>query len=122
MEKDYDLLSRNLTEEEVWSSFDWILGCLSRHGVTAVLVVFGYDWGDWQDETVELDNLRSRVKEAEAQELGSLSTDDLFITVENVIQIQYCHHADIHLKYIQKDHPLARDLAVYLTGTIGLHK
>lgn len=48
MAKDCDLLSRNLTEEEVWSSFDWVVGCLSRHGVTTVSVMFGYDWSQWQ--------------------------------------------------------------------------
>jgi len=122
METDRDLLSRNLTEQEVWSSFDWILECISCHGVTAVSVIFGYDWGDWRAEAVEVASLRSRVKQAEAQDLGSLGTDDLFIIVEDIAQIQYCHHADVHLKYIQEDHPLARDLAVYLTETIGLHK
>ena len=122
MGKAYDLLSRNLTEEEVWPSFDWILACLSRHGVTTVSVMFGYDWGEWEYETVELASLRSRVKEAEARELGWLGTDDLFIKVENVVEIQYCHHADIHLRYIQEDHPLTKELAAYLTEKIGLHE
>jgi len=122
VEEAYDLLSRNLTEEEVWSSFDYILGCLSRHGVTAVAVMFGYDWGQWQYEPVELASLRSRVKEAEARELGWLGNDDLFIKVENVVEVQYCHHADIHLKYIQEDHPLTKELATYLVEKIGLHE
>jgi hypothetical protein len=122
MEIRHDLLSRNLTDTEVRSSFDWILACLSRHGVTTVSVTFGYDWGDWQHETVELAGVRSRVEDAEARQLGSLGTDDLYIEVEGVVQIQYCHHADIHLTYIQPDHPLARALATYLTEAIGLHE
>ncbi len=122
MEKTYDLLSRNLTEDEIRSSFDYVLGCLSRHRVAAVSVMFGYDWGDWQPGTVELATLRSRVKEAETQGLGSLGADDLFIKVEGVVQIQYCHHADIHLTYLQEDHPLTKELATYLTEVIGLHE
>lgn len=70
---------------------------------------------------MELVDLRCRVKEAEAKELGPLGTDDLFITAENVVQIQYCHHADIHLTYIQEDHPLTSELTAYLTDVIGLH-
>ena len=122
MEKGCDLLSRNLAEEEIWSSFDWIVACLSRYGITTVSVAFGWAWGDWKSEPIELANLRSRVLKAEAQELGSLSTDDLYIQVEGIVQIQYCHHADIHLTLTQDDHPLTRELATYLTETIGLQE
>jgi hypothetical protein len=83
---------------------------------------FGYDWGDWQYETVEVANLRSRVKEAEARESGWLGNDDLFVRVENVVEIQYCHHADIHLTYIQEGHPLTKELKAYLVEKIGLHQ
>ena len=122
MEKDYDILSRNLTEKEMWSSFAWIIDCLFRHRIETVAVMFGFGWGDYEYETIQLSDLRPRVEKAEAQELGSLSTDDLYIKVEGVVQVQFCHHADIHLLYIQKEHPLTNELKIYLTDIIGLHK
>ena len=75
-------------------------------------VVFGFAWGnaiyesDWVELRMTGSELYERVKIAEAQGLGSIGTDDLYIVFPRLgVEVQYCHEADIHITAKDTTHP-----------------
>ena len=122
----YDLVTRPIGGDEAWRILDWLLDCLHRHGVVEVVLIYGYDWDigekSWQDQTLQVITVRDHVKETEDRESGLLGSDDLYIKVNEAVQIHFCHHEHLYLNYDQADLPLAKDLIDYFTQTIGLSR
>jgi len=120
----YNLQTREVTDAEVWKILDWVLGCFARHGIVEVTMIYGYEWDiaslQWEEKLIEVGTIRDRVKALEDEGCGRLGQDDLFIRIDDRVEVQFCHHADVHLRYDEDDSPLISDLRTYLAETIGL--
>lgn len=116
--------TREVTEYEAWEILDWLLESFRRHGIDEVVLIYGYDWDlgekTWKDQTVKVDDVRTHIKAAESKELGAFGFDDVYLKVRESVQIQFCHHEELHLHYDEQDHPLTQELIAYFTETIGL--
>jgi len=99
----HNLTTREITEDEAWETLDWFVGCFRRHGIDQVVLIYGYDWDlgekTWKDQVVDVADVRDHIKAAESEELGWLGYDDLYIKINEVVQIHYCHHEELHLNY-----------------------
>jgi hypothetical protein len=116
--------TREITETEAWEILDSFLDCFQRNGITEVTLIYGYDWkvGDnsWKDQRVNVKDIRKHIKEEEKKESGYLGFDDLYIKIEEVVQVHFCYHSDLHLQYNQDDVPLINDLNSIFVERIGL--
>jgi len=120
----YNLQTREITESEAWEIFGWVLACLARYGIVEVTMIYGYEWDVgsllWEEQLIEAGTIRDRVKALEDEGRGRLGQDDLFIRIDNRVEVQFCHHADVHLRYDEDDSPLVGDVRTYWVETIGL--
>ena len=118
------LQTREITEIEAWQMLGWFLECFQRYGITEVTLIYGYDWevGDnsWKDQCVKVTDIRKHIKEKEEKEKGYLGFDDLYVKIDEVVQVHFCHHSDLHLQYNQDDVPLIKDLNSIFVERIGL--
>jgi hypothetical protein len=108
----YGYIGKPTNAEEVRKDFEEFVAELETRAPERVGVVFGFAWGNliYEQDWIELDltgsELRSRVAEAEAAGLGSISTDDLTITLPALgVKRHYCHEADIHVTAEDVTHP-----------------
>ena len=64
-----------------------------------VRLLFGFAWGnfygDWNEIVCNWSEVIAHVDVVEAEEHGSLGTDDLYIYIGED-EFQFCHHGDIH--------------------------
>ncbi|HSW00892.1 MAG TPA: hypothetical protein VLI39_12010 [Sedimentisphaerales bacterium] len=115
--------TREIRETETWEILGWVLDCCRRHGISEVTLIYGYDWdvGDksWADQPVPVVNVCEHVKAEEEKEKGCLGCDDLYLQINGEVQVQFCHHADVHLQYDPDDLPLAKKLRALLIEKIG---
>ncbi|MEN6575822.1 MAG: hypothetical protein ABFD90_05710 [Phycisphaerales bacterium] len=113
-----------ITETETWEILGWVLDCCRRHGVDEVTLVYGYNWeaGDksWADQFVPVANVRTHIEAEEEKERGCLGYDDLYIRVNDEVQVLFCHHSEVHLQYDQDDLPLAKELKALFSEKVGL--
>jgi hypothetical protein len=120
----HNLQTREITEVEAWEILEWVLDCCRRHGISEVTLIYGYDWdvGDesWADQLVQVANVREHIKAEEEKERGFFGYDDLYIQINGEVQVQFCHHSDVHLSYDQDDLPLAKELRELLIEKVGL--
>ena len=120
------LTSQTFNEDEVWSILDWFIDCFSRHSVDKVTLIYGFAWGNeiynWEDQIVKVSEVREHIKNVESKDFGYLGCDDLYIKIGEDVQIQFCHHQDIHLNYNHDNNPLIHELVRYFTETLGLKK
>jgi hypothetical protein len=120
----HNVQTREIKEVEAWEILGWVWDCCRRHGVEEVTLIYGYDWdvGDksWADQVVPLAGVREHVKAEQEKEKGYLGCDDLYIQVNGMVEVQFCHHSDVHLKYDEDDLPLARELRTLLVEKVGL--
>ena len=98
--------------EAVRKDFEEFLVQLESTPSEKVVVLFGFAWAneiyehDWLDLHLTGSELRARVAEAEAAGLGSIGSDDLFITLPALgVERLYCHEADIHVIAADPRHP-----------------
>jgi hypothetical protein len=120
----HNIQTREITETEAWQILGWVLDCCRRHGITEVALIYGYDWDvgekSWADQSVPVANVREHIKAEEEKERGGLGCDDLYIKVDETIQVLFCHHSDVHLQYDQNDLPFAKELRALWTERTGL--
>lgn len=76
-------------------------------GVELCRVLFGFAWGneyypgsEWNEEEIELAQLRQKVDEVEGRDLGSLGKDDLFVKLAG-LEFQFCHECDVHIHFTE---------------------
>jgi hypothetical protein len=122
----HHLQTREIAETEAWEALDWVLDCCSRHEIAEVTLIYGYDWdvGDksWKDQTVNVASVRAHIRAEEKEKRGYLGYDDLYIKIDDAVQVLFCHHSELHLQYDQDDLPLVKDLSPLLMERIGLRR
>lgn len=91
-------------------------------------VLFGFAWGNyayvdnWIEEELNVDELRLRVQELEGRGDGSISEDDLFVTVGATgIQHTFCHENDIHIEGALENDCLTEEAARFRSLGWGVH-
>ena len=94
------ILTGKLDRSTLWTALE---ECL-RIGAEAaefktVGVLFGWAWGndyeDWEVLELPWSQVLNRVREAEEKEYGSISQDDLFLSIGDD-KFTFCHESDIH--------------------------
>jgi hypothetical protein len=95
---DGERLTDELPDDAIRSAFERMVSIGKRHGGN-VTVLFGFAWGndihDWKDQVMTWAELSGAVRQAEANGVGSIGSDDLHLTIGSD-QFTFCHHSDIH--------------------------
>lgn len=105
-----ELVTDPLGAEDLWADLRTNIELLKASGYTRALVFFGFAWGkhiyenQWQDLPMELDVLEQRIVEAEKKGFGTLGSDNLYFTIEELpIRLTYSYESDIHLSYADEN-------------------
>ena len=82
--------------------------------------MFGFSWGnyvydnDWLEEVISPDVLNARVESAEKNNEGSISEDNLFVTVlATAVEHTFCHENDVRLKGELEDEYMMSEVTRY---------
>ena len=101
-----ELLTDPLGLEDLWADLRENIEFLKASGYTEALVFFGFAWGEqiyedkWREFPINLDDLESRVRDAEHKGFGSLGKDNLYFTIEDIpIRLNYSYESVIYLSY-----------------------
>jgi hypothetical protein len=91
--------------ENIRVAFQQFLVDAAQDPSNQLSVMFGFAWGndiyasDWLEELLSPSELRARVQSAEEAGLGSISDDDLYVTVAKTgLRYTFCHENDIHVE------------------------
>ncbi len=100
-----EVVTAILEENQIRDELQYLIDYFSKNGNEFCDVLFGYAWGndyypdnEWFYESVKLSGLKSKIFEIEQRNIGSLSNDDLFITVAG-FEFLFCHESDIHISF-----------------------
>lgn len=105
---------------DIRAEFDRFLALAGERDWNQLTVLFGFAWGNdayednWIEEVMSPAELKARVDALEENEYGSISDDDLFVTIgEHGTQFTFCHENDIHIKGVPDDPILVAELERY---------
>lgn len=108
----HGFIGRPPDSKAVREDFEKFVTQLESTPSETVYVVFGFAWGnevykhDWLELALTGNELRTRVAEAEAEGLGAIGSDDLYIKIPVLgVERLYCHEADIHVTSADPEHP-----------------
>jgi len=92
--------------EDLWADLRTNIELLKASGYTLALVFFGFAWGEeiyedqWIEIPISLDDLETKIRNAEEKGFGSLGNDNLYFTIEELpLRLNYSYESVIHLSY-----------------------
>ena len=101
-----ELVTDPLGVEDLWADLRENIQLLKSSGYTGAMVFFGFAWGEhmyegkWKDIPMSLDDLEKSIRDAEDKGFGSLGSDNLYFTIEEIpIRLSYSYESVIHLSY-----------------------
>jgi hypothetical protein len=101
-----ELVTDPLGVEDLWADLKENIVLLKASGYKEAMVLFGFGWGEhiyeeeWKDIPMPLDDLETKVKEAESKGFGTLGNDNLYFTIEEIpIRLNYSYEGIIRLSY-----------------------
>jgi hypothetical protein len=99
------ILTCTLDRHRLETELAEVVRYFGEKGIESCRVLFGFAWGneyypgaDWNEEEIELAQLRRKVGEVEERGLGSLGKDDLFVNLAG-LEFQFCHECDVHIHF-----------------------
>lgn len=105
-----EIVTDPLEAEDLWSDLRINIEMLNTMGVTKVLLLFGFAWGNaiyqgaWTDIPATPEEVEKRIAQAETEGHGKLGSDNLYITIPKLnARLQYSYETDIHLSYSQSN-------------------
>ncbi len=102
----YQITTPEFSRKTLIEDIDNLIKIFKRKNISSLKIMFGYAWAvflnDWKEMTIDIDSLQGEIQKAEQAGHGELGDDDLYIYFDN-LEIRYCHHGDIHLRYSDRD-------------------
>lgn len=96
--------------ENIRTAFECFLLRATEEGWPKLKVLFGCAWGnhvhgkEWIEKDMSAAELSVSVMELEAQGVGLIGDDDLYVTIESTgTQFTFCHENDIHIQGSPED-------------------
>ena len=100
-----EIITGILEEDRIRQELRYLIDYFSERGHESCEILFGFAWGndyypgnEWPPVSVTFLNLESTISDVEQRNIGRLSTDDLFLTVDG-LEFLFCHESDIHLSF-----------------------
>ncbi len=101
------ILTSELDRNRINAELSEVIRYFSEKGIESCRVLFGFAWGndyypgpEWSEEEIKLLELHRKVSEVEAQGIGSLGRDDLFVKLGG-LEFQFCHEGDVHIHFTE---------------------
>jgi hypothetical protein len=103
-----EMVTDPLAVEDLWDDLRLNLAHLKALGITQVLLLFGFSWGqffyaqgeNWYDLPTGIDDVELLLERAHAKGHGALGHDNLYISIPEMdVRLQYSHETDIHLSF-----------------------
>jgi len=93
-----------LSSDQRQRELNEIIELLRVHRILKVEILFGVFWGNdygnWTPIPVGLDEIKSKILEAEDSKAGTFDEHDFTIIVNNTeTEILFCHEYDLHLDF-----------------------
>ncbi len=100
----HSIYTKELPGKLLFADLAYLVELCNSHGIKSVTVLFGVSWGihyhNFEHREIEVEALIKEISQAEEARWGSLGDNDLTLTIpDHDMQIEYCHHSDIHLHY-----------------------
>jgi hypothetical protein len=99
------VLTSTLDRGRLETELDEVVRYFREKDVESCRVLFGFAWGneyypgrEWNEEKIDLVQLRRKVDEVEARGIGSLGNDDLFMKLAG-LEFRFCHECDVHIHF-----------------------
>ncbi|GAB4093023.1 hypothetical protein GCM10028786_19500 [Flaviaesturariibacter terrae] len=93
-----------LTFDQRLPELTFIIELLRSYNIKTVDLLFGWPWGNeyggWTPFQIGLDEILTKISEAEASGAGTFKEDDLSIIADKPqIELLFCHEYDLHLDF-----------------------
>jgi hypothetical protein len=102
-----EILTYPLSTEQLWDEFSFMIEYFTDKGFTECEILFGAAWGiyyypsnEWNNESISLNSLATKVKSVEQQGLGKFGQDDLFVYFPH-LNFRFCNDCDLHIYFTQ---------------------
>jgi len=102
-----EILTYPVTKSQIWCELEFFVEYFRGSGHCDCQVLFGFAWGnkyypsgEWRAVTIPLDSLVTEIRRVEVAGLGSLGSDDLFVSLPGLdLEFRFCNDSDIHIRF-----------------------
>jgi hypothetical protein len=102
-----EILTYPVTESQIWCELEYFVEHFWGAGHRDCQVLFGFAWGneyypsgEWRAVTIPLEGLVAEIRRVEVSGLGSLGSDDLFISIPGLdFEFRFCNDSDMHIRF-----------------------